>query len=292
MQKIVPFIWFDEQTEEAVQFYTALFQNTKIGNISRFGDDVPGPKGKVMTAEFQLAGQEFMALNGGPQFLITPAISFFVSCQTPEEIDALWKGLSEGGSVLMELGQYPFSEKFGWTMDKFGVTWQLNLIRVPQKINPFLLFVGEQHGKAEEAIHFYTSLFKNSSIGQIEHYGAGQEETEGTVMHARFTLNGQEFMAMESAREHHFTFNPAISFFVHCENQAEVDYFWEKLSAGGEKSQCGWLADKYGVSWQVVPTILGELMNDPDPVKASRVTQAMLHMTKLDIGLLKQAYAQ
>ncbi len=290
MQKITPFLWFNDQAEEAIHFYTSLFRSAKIGTVTHFGDDVPGPKGKVITATFQLAGLELMALNGGPEFSFTPAISFFVYCQTPEEIDALWKQLSVGGNVMMELDQYPFSEKFGWVADRYGVSWQLTLARLPQKITPFLMFVGIQNGKAEEAIHFYTSLFQNSSIDQIERYGKGQGEPEGAVMHARFTLNGQGFMAMDGGREHGFNFTPAISFFVHCENQAEVDYFWEKLSEGGEKGQCGWLTDRFGVSWQIVPTILGEMMNDPDAERARRVTQAMLQMTKIDIGLLRQAY--
>ncbi len=292
MQKITPFLWFDEQAEEAAHFYTSIFKNAEIGTITRFGEEVPGPKGKVIMLTFRLGDEEFSALNGGPEFKFTPAISFFVYCQTPEELEALWGSLCEGGSVLMELGQYPFSEKFGWVADRFGISWQLSLARVPQKVTPYLMFVGEQQGKAEEAIHFYTALFENSSIGQIERYAKGQGEPEGTVMHARFTLAGQAFMAMDSSLEHNFTFTPAISFFVDCKDQAEVDYFWEKLSEGGEKGQCGWLTDRYGISWQIVPSILGQLMSDPDAERAKRVTQAMLKMTKLDIGLLQQAYAQ
>ncbi len=290
MQKIDPFIWFNEQTEEAVQFYTSLFKNGKVGAINRMGDYVPGPKGKVMTATFQLGGLELMALNGGPEFTITPAISFFVSCQTPEEIDTLWKNLSAGGQVMMELDHYPFSEKFGWVADRYGVSWQLDLVKRPQRIAPFLMFVREQNGKAEEAIKYYVSLFKNSRIDQIVHYDSGEGQPTGNVQHARFTLNGQEFMAMDGGTNHAFSFTPALSLYVNCEGQAEVDYFWEKLSAGGEKGPCGWLTDKFGVSWQVVPTVLGELMSDPDPEKAKRVTQAMLQMTKIDIDQLQQAY--
>src|SRR5262249_25459297 len=151
---------------------------------------------------------------------------FFVNCETEEEVDGLWNRLSEGGRVLMELDTYPFSKKFGWVADKFGVSWQLSLAGSAQTIDPFFLFVGKQHGKAEEAMNFYSSLFKHSSILNIARYGAGQEEIEGTVVHAVFSLNGQEFMAMESNREEHlFTFTPAISFLVNCETQEEVDDF-------------------------------------------------------------------
>jgi predicted 3-demethylubiquinone-9 3-methyltransferase (glyoxalase superfamily) len=292
MQKISPYLWFDDQAEEAIQLYTSIFKNSKIGSITRFSEDVPGPKGKVITVTFELAGQEFLAINGGPEFKFTPSVSFFVRCETEAEIDTLWQALSAGGSVLMDLDRYPFSEKFAWVADKYGVSWQLDLARVPQKIDPFLLFVGEQHGKAEEAIRLYTSLFKDSSITRIVPYSPGTDEPEGSVMHAVFILNGQEFMAMDSSAEHNFSFTPAISFFVTCRDQAEVDYFWERLSTGGEKGPCGWLKDKFGVSWQIIPTVLGELINDPDPEKASRVTQAMLKMSKIEIEELQRAYEQ
>jgi len=292
MQKITPFLWFDHQAEEAAKFYTSLFGNSKIVRTARYGESGPGPKGTVMTVTFQLEGQEFIALNGGPQFTFTPAISFFVTCATEKEVDALWQRLSDRGKVLMELQKYPFSEKFGWVSDRYGVSWQLNLAGLQKRITPFLMFVGKQHGKAEEAMKSYVSLFKRSSIDQVERYGAVQGETEGTVMHARFSLGGQEFMAMDSNREHQFTFTPAISFFVNCKTQAEVDELWEKLSSGGTKEKCGWLQDGYGVSWQIVPTVLGELLGDPDPVRARRVMEAMLKMKKLDIKGLQQAYEQ
>jgi predicted 3-demethylubiquinone-9 3-methyltransferase (glyoxalase superfamily) len=155
-----------------------------------------------------------------------------------------------------------------------------------QKITPFLWF----NGRAEEAMNFYTSIFKHSKTGTITRYGKGNYGAEGTVMTATFQLEGQEFMALNGGPE--FSFTPAISFFVHCETQEEIDELWEKLSEGGEKGQCGWLTDKFGVSWQIVPTILGELMNDADAEKSRRVTEALLQMTKLDIERLKQAYRQ
>lgn len=298
MKKIAPFLWFDNQAEEAVRFYTSLFKNSAIKGDVRYDDEGANasgrPKGTVMTVPFQIEGQEFVALNGGPIFKFTPAVSFFVSCEAHEEIDKLWDTFSEGGKVLMEFQQYPFSEKFGWLQDKFGLSWQLNLGRRAQKIAPFLLFVGKQHGKAEEAMKLYISLFKNSSISRVERYGAGESGAEGTVKHAVFSLGGQEFMAMDSNLDHHFTFNEAISFVVNCETQKEVDYYWEKLSAGGDEKaqQCGWLKDKYGVSWQIVPTILPELLQDKNPVKSQRVMKAMLQMKKIDIDSLQRAYEQ
>jgi predicted 3-demethylubiquinone-9 3-methyltransferase (glyoxalase superfamily) len=155
-----------------------------------------------------------------------------------------------------------------------------------QKITPFLWF----DGKAEEAMRFYVSIFKNSKIGAITRYGDAGPGPKGTVMVATFQLEGQEFIALNGGPQ--FTFSPAISFVVNCETQEEVDAFWEKLSEGGEKLQCGWLRDKYGLSWQIVPTVLGEMMQDKDAEKSQRVMKAMLQMTKLDINGLKQAYAQ
>ncbi len=155
-----------------------------------------------------------------------------------------------------------------------------------QKIIPFLWF---DH-QAEEAMNFYVSIFKDSKIISVSRYGEAGPGQPGTVMTGTFQLNGQEFMALNGGPEYKFT--EAISFFVNCETQAEVDELWEKLSEGGEKGPCGWLKDKYGVSWQIVPTILSELLSDKDATKANRVMQAMLQMQKIDIGKLKQAYAQ
>ncbi|MGH9402256.1 MAG: VOC family protein [Terriglobia bacterium] len=155
-----------------------------------------------------------------------------------------------------------------------------------QKITPFLWF----DGKAEEAANFYTSIFKNSKKGSVTRYGDAGPGPKGTVMIAAFQLEGQEFIALNGGPQ--FTFSPAISFVVNCETQEEIDDLWEKLSEGGEKIECGWLKDKYGVSWQIVPTVLGELMQTKDAAKSKRVMEAMLKMKKIDINGLKQAYAQ
>jgi predicted 3-demethylubiquinone-9 3-methyltransferase (glyoxalase superfamily) len=297
MQKITPFLWFDDNAEEAMNFYVSLFENSRVVNIFRYPDeplDIPmqGMEGKVLTGEFELGGQQFMALDGGPQFQFTPAISFFVNCRTEDEIDRLFEQLSARGDVMMPLQQYPFAEKFAWVQDRYGLTWQLMLSggEYTQKVVPYLMFVGAQHGKAEEAINLYTSLFDNSNIQIIDRYGPGEDETEGTVRHARFKLSGQEFMALDSALEHKFTFTEAISLFVNCENQEEVDRLWENLSFVPEAEQCGWLKDKFGVSWQIVPSEYMEMMKDPDPARSKRVMDAMLQMKKFEIGALRRVY--
>ena len=153
-----------------------------------------------------------------------------------------------------------------------------------QKITPFLWF----DGKAEEAAKFYASIFKNSKLGQIRRYGEAGPGPKGSVLTASFEIEGQEFVALNGGPQ--FTFSPAISFIVNCETQEEVDELWEKLSAGGKKNRCGWLQDKFGISWQIIPTALGQLMGDSDPEKSSRVMNAMLQMEKIDIKGLRRAY--
>jgi predicted 3-demethylubiquinone-9 3-methyltransferase (glyoxalase superfamily) len=295
IQKITPFLWFDSQAEEAVSFYTSIFNNSKTRIVTRYGAEgakASGrPEGTVMTIAFQIEGQEFVALNGGPVFKITPSISFFVNCDTPGEIDKLWEKLSKGGSVLMELDKYPFSEKYGWVQDKFGVSWQLILSGRKQKIVPCFMFAGEQHKKAEEAINFYISVFRNSNIIQLERYKDGVGP-EGAVVHAKFALNGQEFIAMDSHMELPINFNPAVSMVVYCTTQDDIDHCWEKLSEGGDEraQQCGWLQDKYGISWQIIPDGWDDMMHDPDSKKSERAMQAVLHMKKIDMEAVKKAY--
>ena len=290
MQKITPFFWFDNQAEEAAELYTSLIDGSRITNIARYTEDSPGQAGSVMTVSFELGGQVFTALNGGPVFSFTPAHSLFVSCESEEELDRIWGGLVEGGQVMMELGEYPFSKKFGWVADRFGLTWQLNLAPRAQKIAPFFLFVGKHHGRAEEAMRMYLSQFEDSSIEKVERFAEGENGEVGRVKHGVFSLAGQDFMAMDSNFDHQFTFTPAFSLFVACETQEEIDRFWDGLSEGGETSQCGWLTDRYGVSWQIVPRVLGEMLQDRDGDRVYRVTQSMLKMTKLDIAELQRAY--
>ena len=304
LQKITPFLWFVNRTEEAVNFYTSIFDNSKVKFVTHYSPDTAKISGNkedsILTICFQIGGQEFTALNGGADFQINPSISFFVHCDTSEEIDRLWSKLSDGGDVLMELDKYPFSEKYGWVKDKFGVSWQLILMDNKQKFTPCLLFTGEHFKQAEEAINFYISIFRNpalaaesSGIIHLEYYQPGQGP-EGAVSHARFKLDGQEFIAMDSNLEHNFNFNPAVSFVVNCNSQEEIDYYWNKLSEGGieEAQQCGWLADKFGVSWQIVPAVLGELLSSPDPARTARVLKAILQMKKIDFKTLQLAYGQ
>jgi len=235
-----------------------------------------------------------MAISAGPLFKFNPSISFHVKCETKDEVDAIWEKLSEGGTVLMELGEYPFSERYGWLNDKYGLSWQVIFAgqsEIKQKITPVILYVGDVCGKAEEAVTFYVSVFHNAKVDAILRYGKGEEpDKAGTLKYAAFTLEGHEFGAMDSAHEHLFAFNEAISFMVNCETQEEIDHYWDALTAVPKAEQCGWLKDKYGLSWQVVPTAMDQMMASADPKQMARVTEAFLKMKKFDLAELEKAY--
>lgn len=305
-QKITPHLWFDKEAKEATAFYIAAFANSKITHTTTLRNT---PSGDCDIVSFELAGQQFMAISAGPYFTFTPAVSLFVACDTKEEVDALWKTLLDGGEALMELGAYPFSEKYGWLKDKYGLSWQVMYMggrEVKQKIMPTIMFVGDVCGKAEEAMNFYTSVFSNSpnptpfdaaqgksEVNFILRYEKGEEpDKEGTIKHGGFMLAGQQFAAMDSAYKHEFAFSEAISFIVHCDTQEEIDYFWEKFSADPKAEQCGWLKDAYGLSWQIVPSVMDEMMKDADEKRLARVTEAFLQMKKFDIAALKKAYEE
>ena len=271
-------LWFDGKAREAAEFYCSVFNDSLITSDNQ------------LVVNFESAGQKFMCLNGGPEFTFNPSVSFYVVCETEEETDKSWKSLLEGGSVLMPLDKYEWSSKYGWLQDRFGVNWQLSLGRmedVGQKFTPVLMFTGKQNGKAEQAIQFYTSLFEDSGIRSILRYNKDENEVAGAIKHAQFRLGSQVFMAMDSSLMHQFSFNEAISFVVECDTQKEIDYYWDKLTESGEEVQCGWLKDRFGFSWQIVPSILEKLMSDPS--RSKRVVEAFLQMKKFEIDKLINA---
>ncbi len=291
MHRITPHLWFDREAKEAADFYVATFPDSKVTSVRTIRDT---PSGDCDIVSFELFGQPFMSISAGPLFKFSPAISFFVSCKTKEEVQAFWNALAAGGTTLMPLDSYPFSELYGWTQDRYGLSWQLGYAgdqEVGQRITPTLMFTGEVCGRAEEAMQFYTTVFADSGVGEIFHYGPGEEpDREGTVKYAPFTLESQQFAAMDSARAHELGFNEAISLMVECRSQQEIDHFWNSLTAVPEAEQCGWLKDKFGVSWQVVPAQLDEMMGSGSEEQLARVTQAFLQMKKFDLAELARAY--
>lgn len=293
MQRIVPHLWFDTEALEAAEYYTTVFDYTRITHRSIIRDT---PSGDCDVVGFNVMGFEFMGISAGPHFSKNPSVSFFVNFDPSIDpdarvnIDRIWEKLIKGGKPLMPLDSYPFSERYGWVEDRFGVSWQLMLTN-PEgeqrpRIIPAFLFVGGSYGKAEEAVDYYVSVFHSSELGALIRYGPEHgSEMEGTVMFSDFELDGTWFVAMDGAGEHSFNFNEGISLIVNCRDQGEIDYFWNKLSAVPEAEQCGWAKDKFGISWQIQPENMDELMaRNPQ-----KTTPVMLGMKKLIIKELEEA---
>lgn len=281
---IFPCLWYNEDAKESAEFYCKVFG----GKITV---DTP------VVLNIELFGQKIMLLNGGPQFEKNASISFMVMCETDNEVQNYWNQLSDSGIVLMELGEYPWSKKYGWVRDRFGVTWQVYLGKKQgeQKIVPTLMFIHQNNGKAFEAMELYTRIFPNSKIEGVLKYGEGvgdeNHEVPENVQHAHFEIDGYSFFCMDNSYDHKFDFNEGISMVIMTDNQEETDHLWNALTSdGGRESMCGWLKDQFGMSWQIVPKRLIELMNDSDQMKAQKVVQAMMKMQKIVIKELENAY--
>ncbi|OPC05123.1 hypothetical protein BAS09_05450 [Elizabethkingia ursingii] len=278
---IFPCLWCNGDAKEAAEFYCQVFG----GKITV---DTP------VVINIELFGQKLMLLNAGPQFEKNPSISFLINCASEEDVQHYWDMLSEGGMALMELDSYPWSKKYGWIKDKYGATWQLYFGEMQdQKMVPTLMFMHKNNGKAMEAMEFYTSTFPDSKIGGVLKYKDGGENGENpeNVQHAQFVINNYMLSCMDSSFDHKFDFNEGISLVTMTNDQKETDHLWNTLiSGGGRESMCGWLKDQYGVSWQIVPKRLIELMNDSNPEKSQKVVQAMLKMQKIVIADLEAAY--
>jgi predicted 3-demethylubiquinone-9 3-methyltransferase (glyoxalase superfamily) len=281
MQKITPSLWFNGNAKEAVDFYVSVFPDAKIITTSHYpkskeeglADFQLNMAGKVLTVDFEVMGFRFVTINAGPEFAPNPSISFFITLDSKEEIDALWGKLVDDGKELMALGKYPFSEYYGWVQDKYNVSWQI-ILNNPEgdwrpKVMPSLLFTQDKNGKAEEAITFYTSVFKNAKTGQLVRRTEDDPMAKaGTLAFGDFAIENTWIAAMDGGQDHEFKFNEGVSLMISCKDQEEIDYYWEKLIAdGGEESVCGWLKDKYGVSWQVVPENMEEIMKKPNAFK-------------------------
>lgn len=281
-QKITPNLWFNGNAKEAADFYVATFPDSQIVSTSYYPQSAEEGladfqlklAGKELTVDFQVGDMRFSTINAGPEFQPNPSISFMVNFDPSrdeharEHLDELWGKLLDGGEVLMALDEYPYSKRYGWVKDRYGLTWQLILTDPGGEPRPFiipsLMFAGESTNHAEEAMNYYLSLFADSKQGVVARYPEDTGPAKaGSLMFADFMLAGQWLAAMDSGVEQPFTFSEGISLAIACKDQAEIDYFWEKLSAVPESEQCGWCKDKFGVSWQVVPENMEELMDKP-----------------------------
>jgi len=269
-------LWFDGKAKEAAHFYKEVF-----GEVVILSEN-------PMAVVYNIFGRRFMNLNGGPGYPINPSISFFISVDTEAEMDAMWEKLIVDGKILMPLNKYPWSEKYGWCADRYGVNWQIMLgHKSRSRIMPNLMFTGNQNGNAKQAIEYYSSLFTNSNTVQIDTYQKGEPDTEGNIKYAQFELDNLSFGAMDSSAPHQFSFNEGVSFIITVDIQEEIDNYWNYLVKEGAPGRCGWLKDKFGVSWQIVPSILGKLMTNP--VTAPKATYAFLQMSKFIIADLEKA---
>lgn len=299
MQKIVPHLWFDTQATEAAEFYASAFGGDSAVTHRAVIKDTPSGDCDVVT--FRLRGFDFMGISAGPAFTFNPSISFMLNFdpstnpQAREDLDALWEKLSEGGEALMPLDAYPFSERYGWIKDTYGVSWQLILTKPEGEPRPFiipsLMFTGDKTGKADEAIDFYVSAFNDAKRGMTAPYPEGAApEKDAKIMFAEFILEKQWFTAMDSGHMHDFTFNEAISLLVRCDTQEEINAYTDKLSAVPEAEQCGWLKDAYGVSWQISSSTWEKMMASGNQEGIDRAMQAFLRMKKVDLAALQKAY--
>lgn len=291
--KIIPNLWFDHQALKAASYYAKLFEESRITNVTYypteglldFQEDLAG---EPLTVEFKLSGIPFVAINAGPEFKPNPSMSFMVNFDpsrdllAEQHLEDLWLKLAFEGEVLMELGAYPFSPMYGWVRDRYGYSWQLILTNPDgdprPNLIPSLMFGSSHQNQAREAMDYYVSVFKDARLGNLVPYGVQTgPATPDSLMFGEFEAFGQWFVAMDSGVEQDFTFNESLSFQINCADQAEIDYLWGTLSAVPEAEACGWCKDRFGVSWQIVPQNMGDLMERPGAYRK------LLEMKKLVI---------
>jgi len=291
MQRITPNLWFNRTAAEAGDLYASVFPNASSDITMRYPTEgLPDFQrdlaGEPLVVDVTIGDSMLRLINAGDEFRPNPSLSLIVSVDPSSfgddedaarsALDAMFSALSDSGEVRMPLGEYPFSARYGWVEDRFGVSWQLMLVDPsagpPPSVVPQLLFTGSTP-RAREAIDLYTNLFQDAAVGTL----VPAPDTDA-VMFAEFTLAGQRFSAMDGGTDHAFTFTPGVSLEVACDDQAEIDRLWDALSAVPEAEQCGWLVDRFGVSWQIVPSAMDELLTRPDAYRH------MLSMKKIVIA--------
>ncbi|MDX1447045.1 VOC family protein, partial [Lishizhenia sp.] len=264
---------------EAARFYTEYLHNVQLISESPF------------LIGLSIDGTRVTLMNGEGVDKKSPSFSFYYLFETEQEFDRVYQKFIEEGKILMPLDQYPWSEKYTWVEDKFGVTWQLalgNLELVNQRVSPFLTFSGDNFGRGEQALNLYQSLFEDFQSGGILKYDAQSgKDSEGKIQHTQFRINDTMVMLSENPESHTWNFSEGASFMLLCDTQEEIDFFWNELSTGGEEMRCGWLIDQFGVSWQIIPSVLGDLLQDQSRIEA--VSEAFLGMKKIDIDTLTLA---
>ncbi len=279
--KIIPHLWYTDQAGEAAEYYTSLIENGKINWRYTIKDT---PSGNAELLEFTLANLTFGAISGGDYFRLNESISLMLKCCTKEEVHRLYRALIEGGRELMPLGAYDFSEQYVWLADRYGLNWQIMLDteqKTKHHIDLCLLFDLEQNGKANEALQEYQSIFKGAEPGKLSFYDGTQPEKRAKVNYGELQLPEFKLIAMDHGYGGNVTFNEAFSLMVLCSTDAEIEEYWNRLSHVKEAERCGWLKDRYGVSWQIVPDILMKLYNSSSEEKLAKVNREIMKMKKL-----------
>lgn len=289
MRQIAIQLCFNDQAEEAVKYYTKIFNNSEITREIHY----PMPEGETVAYGFTIENQAFAALNGEDDTKMNPSFSLMVSLDTAEEVDALYAELAKGGKDLMSLDAYPFSERYAWVEDQFGLSWQIMLAPdVPKnhKIRVSLLFAGQYCGQAEQALKDYATIFQKAAPGQIHYYQEDEtQDARAKVKYAELNVGDQQLVFMDHGFASDEVFSKAISFQIVAGAQSEVDYYWDKLSADEGAESMGWLKDRHGISWQVVPQAYLQIMETATETQKKRVLEALFKMKKMNVANLENA---
>ncbi|QEE62222.1 VOC family protein [Salinibacterium sp. dk2585] len=291
--RLSPCLWFRTEADAAAQFYTStlggsILRRSYYPDAENVGGYAPGD---LLTVDFSIGGLEFTALNGGPEFRPNPSVSFMVEVEDADAVDRIAARLLDGGEALMPVDTYPWSTRYGWVQDRFGISWQLMATGQPRTtIMPTLLFSGDSAGRASEALEHYSQIF-DTTAENVSRYGPEEGEREGWIGHASLALLGARLAVTDGDTGHGHPFSEAISLQVLCDTQEQIDRYWDALTAkGGRESQCGWLVDRFGVSWQVSPAVMAGWLASDDGAGRARAFRAMMQMRKLDLPSLEAAY--
>ncbi len=293
MKRITPFLWFEKDIQAITDYYSSIFPNITSSDEHEINNT---PSGSVQTKTIYIYGVRFDLMTAGPYLPYNPTVSFIINTESVNEAEKLWNKITLEGKILMPLGTYDFAAIYGWAQDKYGVSWQV-MFRTgeqsQQKITSTLMFCGDVCGRAEEAMNFYVNIFKNSHTDYCEKYDGTEpfNDIRAKTKHAGFTLDGSAFSVLDSGMISPLTFDQSVSFVVNCADQAEVDYYYSELiKDGGKEVECGWVSDKFGVPWQVVPTRMLTMLSTGTPDQIKRVTESFMQMKKFDIQTLENAF--
>lgn len=287
MQTIIPHLWYDTEAKEAVAFYIELFG----GKIDWTYTITDTPSGDSDLIQFQLGDMTLAAISAGPYFKLNESMSLMVNVANKDEVTRLYQALSEGGRVLMPLGEYSFSPYYVWLEDRFGLSWQLSYapdLDKPYQFDICLLFSQEQVGLAQPMLDYYKDKLPQASVGQLSYYGEGEAAVEAAKLnYAELLVAGQKMIVMDHGYGGEASFNESFSLMVYVDSQDELNFYYDLLSAVPEAEMCGWVKDQFGISWQIVPRILMEAYDTASPETVKAVNDAVLTMKRLDIATIQ-----